>query len=165
MQYGEITFPFGMVKRQILAGPFRSCPLSFGQRAVLRIKLAKEIDAPAEINIPIKDFGIPEEDGEVYNALNAALEAMTHGHPVYVGCMGGIGRTGMFLSLLAKALGIDHPVKYVRANYLEYAVERDEQHEYIRRFDVEPLRKAVLLAKLKAGWYDTMKLFGVNLVK
>lgn len=165
MQYGEITFPFGMVKRQILAGPYRSRPTMYSGGIPLRIRLAKEIDEPSDISIPIADFGVPTEDGEVYNALNAVLEAMTHGRPIYVGCMGGIGRTGMFLSLVAKALGIDHPVKYVRANYLEYAVERDEQHEYIRRFDVEPLRKAVLLAKLKAGCIDTMKLFGVNLVK
>lgn len=52
---------------------------------------------------------------------------------VYVGCVGGHGRTGTVLSILAGLLGVSKdPVKFIRKNYCEKAVETVVQLEYIK---------------------------------
>ncbi len=77
------------------------------------------------VHLPIHDFSVPSPDqqDEVELALRETLEALLDGKPVYVGCMGGWGRTGLFLALLAKVCGVDQPVTYVRENYSNRAVE------------------------------------------
>ena len=59
--------------------------------------------------------------------------------------MGGWGRTGLFLALLAKVCGVENPVTYVRENYSPRAVETTDQHRLrqgVRRF--RPAALAVL---------------------
>ena len=53
-----------------------------------------------------------------------------------VGCMGGIGRTGLMLALLAKSFGEEDPVRYVRATYYSHAVETAAQKQFIAEFKV-----------------------------
>ena len=53
-----------------------------------------------------------------------------------MGCMGGIGRTGLMLSLLAKAFGVEDPVAYVRKHYYSHAVETKEQRQFIADFAI-----------------------------
>jgi len=71
---------------------------------------------------------------------------------VTVCCMGGHGRTGMALSILAgltKAVSTD-PVEFVRANYCEKAVESKAQLEY-----VEEITGIKVEAKLKKNFYSS----------
>ena len=83
------------------------------------------------VHLPIHDFSVPSPDqqDEVELALRETLEALLDGKKVYVGCMGGWGRTGLFLALLAKVCGVEEPVTYVRENYSSRAVETAEQYQ------------------------------------
>ena len=70
-----------------------------------------------------------------------AIQEALDGKEVYVGCMGGWGRTGLFLALLAKVCGEETPILYVRTHYTPRAVETREQQEYVDNFDVGALRR------------------------
>ncbi len=84
------------------------------------------------------DFGIPDEY-EVKQALVQTCMYLKRNHPVYVGCMGGIGRTGTFLALLCKMGGEHFPVDYVRKHYLPHAVETAQQMKFVAHFDITGL--------------------------
>ena len=93
-----------------------------------------------DVHLPIRDFGLPADHEAVRKALRDTLEALLLKKDVYVGCMGGFGRTGLFLALLAKAAGVSRPVAYVRNHYCARAVETDAQGRYIADFRVQSLR-------------------------
>lgn len=88
------------------------------------------------LHLPIHDFNVPEDNERTRLAVRQALLAAVRGQDVFVGCMGGWGRTGLFLALMAKAVGIADPVSYVRQHYTPKAVETDEQQDYVDNFDV-----------------------------
>jgi hypothetical protein len=149
-----VQINLGFVKRQIQAGPYRSKP-----QDMFGVKLAGEINAPCDISIPIRDFGVPADDAIVRDALRVVLRRLALRQTVYVGCMGGLGRTGTFLALLAKALGRSDPVGYVRENYSHAAVETREQEAYVANFDVSPLAFDALFASGTALYTDTIRFF------
>jgi len=103
----------------------------------------------ADVTLPIRDFQTPEgtiPPSEVAQALTKALTAALRGQDVYVGCMGGWGRTGLVLALLVKATGVtDDPVAFVRAHYNPRAVETADQAEYVAGFDVAPVRRRLFV--------------------
>ena len=142
------TYPF-----TLKAGPIYQCPCD-----VKCISLAEEIQGPQFWdNLEIEDFGIPDDGSEVYRILHKVIWAMARGDKLYVGCRGGIGRTGLFLSLVYKVLCQQDstvrmsPVLWVRDNYLRNAVETFEQADYVRDFDPTQLSATVTLAKLWAS--------------
>lgn len=102
---------------------------------------AERVPAAKAVHLPIHDFQVPDDDAAVEKALRQALQAALDGRQVYVGCMGGWGRTGLFLALLAKATGFDNPVACVRAHYTPHAVETEAQWRYVQDFDVRALRR------------------------
>jgi hypothetical protein len=114
----------------VYGGPYRDRPEAFRG-----VKLAKEIKSPCHVSIPIRDFSIPET-----SVLNAGLENAVYlllkGEPVYAGCMGGRGRTGLFLAILAKAFGVASPVEYVREHYFNHAVETTEQYDFVMEYPI-----------------------------
>jgi len=127
----------------IAGGPFRDCPLGvFGVRLTEQQPL--EWRGPeASLWLPIPDFSVPQMPAAaVGEAVVSALQASFSG-PVYVGCMGGWGRTGLFLALLAKAWGMSSPVAYVRREYGRAAVETAEQERYVAEFDAARLKRQV----------------------
>ena len=133
-----IIVPMG-AKRAVLvaAGPY-----SKFQDYRVGVCLAPEVIANKglvyDVIVEWPDFGIPDE----YEVKQALVEVCLHlikKHPVYVGCMGGIGRTGTFLSLLCKMGGEMFPVDYVRNHYLPHAVETRQQISFICDFDVTGL--------------------------
>jgi hypothetical protein len=116
------------------------------------VKLAKEIQVPCDISIPTKDFGTPDLQ-QLTEGLVKAVTAVLAGTPLYVGCMAGKGRTGLFLAVLAKSFGVANPVEYVRANYYPHAVETDGQYQFVEAFEVpatviEAIKKARFKARL-----------------
>jgi len=151
----------------ISGGPYREIPKGFAG-----VKMAREIDAPCYIDVPTQDFSVPDM-GKFTDGVQQALLVAISGVPVYVGCMGGIGRTGLFLAGMAKVslymqmrwwerlLGMQPEasdvVAYVRSNYISHALETDEQEAYVDLFDPRPAAKAVKTAlkfrkyKLKKG--------------
>ena len=134
------TFKFGAVDRTITGGPYRD---RFKDH--LGIKMAEEIKAPCEIDIPTRDFDVPKVD-DLDKGIRASLIPIARGQKVYFGCMGGIGRSGLYAAALAKTLGIPEPVKYVRANFKPHAVETEQQMKYIDAF--QPSLKTKLTASV-----------------
>lgn len=120
----------------IVGGPYRFCPPSFKG-----VKMAVEIKDPCHIDIPTRDFNVPDEM-MFRRGLVEGFVRMLRGQHLYVGCMGGIGRTGLYLAGIAKYTQrcgwIDQdPVEYVREHYIPHAVETDEQQQYIADLEWE----------------------------
>jgi len=125
-----------LVMRAVCGGPYKDKPAGF-----FGVKMAAEIDLPCDVDVPTKDYSTPTVQ-IMQHGLLAAYRALIADKPVYVGCMGGIGRTGLFLACLAKISGIADPVRFVRAHYLAHAVETDMQQLYVHDLDVSWLTKA-----------------------
>lgn len=104
------------------------------------VKLAAELDLPCEVDLPIKDFGVPSE-AQARAALEAAIDLLGQGKDLYAGCYGGKGRTGLFMALLAKSSGVERPIGWTRHSYHPEAVETMEQAQFIASFDVSELRQ------------------------
>jgi hypothetical protein len=148
MSLGVLKLP--LTKRQyftVTGGPFNDCP-----DTMTGVKMAAEIKKPCAIDIPTVDFQTPDRL-TLYRGLHKALDAVLAGQPVYVGCMGGKGRTGLFLAVLAKAFGIKKPVEFVRQHYYAHAVETAEQYAFVKRFTITaPMRRKVTQARRRAWW-------------
>jgi len=133
--HGNIELNAGKLTMHIYGGPyFNRPPEMYG------VNMAAEIDHPADVRVETKDFCVPSQD-LMYTALSKAITAsFKDKKSIYAGCMGGIGRTGLFMALMAKVFGEECPVEFVRANYKAHAVETIEQKTYVKTFPVEKLK-------------------------
>lgn len=143
-----IPVSIGKIKGFVFGGPFKKYVP--GTRRLVGVKMAAEIHHPHEVSIPTEDFSIPDE-GDMQAGLILALEAMLDGNDVYVGCMGGIGRTGLFMGCMAKlmqdcadagyepVINTGDPVQWVRGNYVSHAIETREQKLFVRHFNTTPI--------------------------
>ncbi|GAB3912402.1 protein-tyrosine-phosphatase [Microlunatus endophyticus] len=79
------------------------------------------------------DFGVPADRAIVLSDLGSLLDRARQGQSVEIGCLGGHGRTGTALALLAVLAGhpSDDAVAWVRTHYCPKAVETDEQQAYV----------------------------------
>ncbi len=145
-------------KVTVMGGPYREKPVG-----IKGVKLAPEINADCNVILDIPDFGIPTLHA-VDDAIYQALKILCEDGVIYIGCMGGIGRTGMFMAMLIKTIGTlniqaeektlwykiknflgyaaspylkmrNFPVGCVRDEYLSTAVETPEQHSFINHYD------------------------------
>lgn len=137
----KVTFPLGFRGRKVFAGPYKKGFQIKSKMGYKLIKLAKEISLPCDYDVPIADFSIPDKE-DLIPVVRAAICELAFGRSVFVGCWGGIGRTGLFLAVLAKALGVEPPISWVRMNYISNAVETQEQMKFVNelKFDAEFLR-------------------------
>lgn len=145
MKLGTNFLPFkaGVIRGSIYGGPFKS--YEQGTRRLVGVKMAKEIKHPHEIDIPVVDYGIPEESVMQMGLLRALAE-LERGNDIYAGCMGGVGRTGLFIGCMSKVL-IDYhagaymgeidPVKLTRKVFKGHAIETPEQEAFVLGFDTE----------------------------
>lgn len=142
---GYIALPaFRGSEFRMYGGPYLKIP-----QGMVGVKMAAEISAPCEVDIPTRDYCTPGLEA-MRDGLYETIEYILEGNPVYAGCMGGIGRTGLILALVAKAWGIEDPVAYVRKNYYSHAVETKEQMEYVANFEINPaLKKKIFWGKVK----------------
>lgn len=91
-------------------------------------------DVVEVISFPIPDFQVPGEGwAELIHEVIGRLES---GQKVLVHCMGGHGRTGLFLaSIIAKLEpDVENPVVVMRERYCQKAIETREQEACIFRF-------------------------------
>ncbi len=90
---------------------------------------------PACVGITWPDRGIPALGAAWWRELAKALPAVKG--DIGVCCMGGHGRTGVMLAILAALLGKvkkgDCPVEWVRAHYCNSTVESEAQADYVER--------------------------------
>ena len=129
-----ITTPSGRI-RYLLAGPTRDLP-----DHCMLVRCAEEITVPFDrvaFDVATEDFTPFDEDKlldavpEIFNWLEDEDTP-----DLYVGCMGGIGRTGTLLSILVAQhpdMTPDLAIKYIRAIYNSHAVETAAQREQVSR--------------------------------
>lgn len=142
-----LSFNVEHLSAMVFGGPFvRYVP---GTRRLFAVKMAAEIDHPHNVSVPTEDFGVPSYQDMTHGVLQA-IEAIYDGNDVYVGCRGGLGRTGLFMGCMAKVMidynrslqkdyeGTDDPVVLVRAQYKPYAIETQEQLDFVRGYDTGP---------------------------
>ena len=136
---------------RVLAGAFSDTP----RQAVVRLCLQAEqpmTDAHIHFRLPIKDFDVPPIRDAALAIAWVVWQGIIRRKMVYIGCMGGTGRTGVLLALLARVTSSeDGPdaIKYIRRVYRAGAVETKEQEQFVRSFPVKNLRR----------WYRLCALF------
>ncbi|HEV7758856.1 MAG TPA: protein-tyrosine phosphatase family protein [Acidimicrobiales bacterium] len=83
------------------------------------------------------DFGVPDDPAPVLAALGSLRDRARAGQRVEVGCLGGHGRTGTALAVLAVLGGHppDEAVAWVRAHYCTEAVETPDQEAFVAGLD------------------------------
>lgn len=149
---GTLSLNLSSDKKYIVCGG----PYIMKPPGMVGIKMALEVpyrlDGSIEIGVPTLDFSVPMVD-DLQRGLTDAVNHILRGEEVYVGCMGGRGRTGLFLAILAKAFGEKSPVEYVRLHYYTRAVETQEQYEFVGEFKI-PLK-----IKLKIWWFKMFSIF------
>lgn len=114
------------------------------ERRLIGVKMAAEINHPCDVSIPTVDFSVPDQKA-MKEGIIKALSLMLKGNDLYVGCMGGVGRTGLFMACMLKVMDtyegavVEDPVKKTRRLYKPHAVETEQQIEYVNDFDVSEI--------------------------
>ena len=108
-----------------------------------------------DIYFKIRDMGVPESLTEFKKLLSFTAKQMKAGKSVYVGCIGGHGRTGLFLAALTKFINGDKDaVTTVRKNYCHKAVESSEQIDWLNKnFGIKKVKETK--PKLTSVWGNT----------
>jgi len=130
-----------LINTKVYGGPYLDVPVDF-----FGVKMAEEIEHPHMVDIPTRDFDVPKVS-DLRAGIIKTLMGLINDEVVYVGCMGGIGRTGIFLAALAKVQieyrKVKHrpgrgedPVLYVRKHFIPHALETEQQMKFIADFDV-----------------------------
>ena len=118
----------------VMAGPTRELP-----EDRLLIRCAAEIPVEPSrmaVDIGTEDFQ-PFDPDKLTKELPNIIRLLKEDYRLYVGCMGGTGRTGTFLAILAgQHPGMNGPdaIKYIRAIYKSGAVETAEQALQVEQF-------------------------------
>lgn len=87
---------------------------------------------PQHLRYAIVDQQAPKNKEEFDRLIDWTIEQMKAGKRVHVGCIGGHGRTGLFLSVLTyKITGNEDSTAWVRENYCKKAVESHTQVEWL----------------------------------
>jgi len=84
------------------------------------------------IHLPIRDFCVPS-NSDLVRAINLVIEQARVGRNIAIHCSAGIGRTGLFVALLAKqvlSLSGEEAIAWVR-QYIQGAVETAEQRQLV----------------------------------
>lgn len=141
-----------MVSGIIFGGPYRNRPASMPGYC-----MAEELQhLPHDVAIPTRDFSVPTPEAMVEGMKQARKDLRDRGE-LYVGCMGGIGRTGLFMGSM-KLLDLmsahwlpdqdmlaEQAINYVRMNYKGHAIETNEQEAFLKAL---PLRKMAFIIRL-----------------
>lgn len=80
----------------------------------------------------IQDANIPEDTTSFTELINWLAEVSVT-ESIFVGCIGGHGRTGMVLAALVSVLGVSDAVTYVRSKYCTKAVETSGQIAFLNK--------------------------------
>lgn len=155
---GKLKVNIGKVQGVLIGGPYKAKPMK-----MLGIKMAAEIQASHSVSVPTEDFNVPTLE-DLTTGIVSGLMLLRQSSELYVGCMGGIGRTGLYLAAIRKVqLAVEfgwtkktldqdrlgqQAIIQVRAEYLPSAVETKQQQEYIRKLDVVPIIGALWMLNI-----------------
>lgn len=88
--------------------------------------------AGEEFLFHITDMSVPTSVSEFKHLLDYLEESILAGKKVFVGCIGGHGRTGLvFSALVNQMMGIEDSTTYVKENYCKKAVESIKQVDWL----------------------------------
>lgn len=121
----------------VMAGPTRELP---DDRKLVRCAAEIKVDPDrVAFDVSTGDFK-PFDENKLDLVLPNIMKALSEGERLYVGCMGGTGRTGTLLAILAG----QHPgmtggeaITYIRQVYRAHAVETSEQEGQVWEFSGE----------------------------
>ncbi|NIT54880.1 MAG: hypothetical protein GWN00_01130 [Aliifodinibius sp.] len=83
---------------------------------------------------PIKNYGVPGSKKNFDHLLKFLSDSILSGMDVFVGCIGGHGRTGLVLAALVNHMtGEVDAIRYVRENYCIKAVDNQKQEHWLHR--------------------------------
>lgn len=85
----------------------------------------------AEVLFLVPDMGVPSDVAEYTKLVNWTHKQLEAGLKVHAGCIGGHGRTGMFLAAVVSTFGEPDAINYVRKNYCHKAVESSVQGRFL----------------------------------
>ena len=126
--------------RKMFGGSFFDAPPPWEDFLTINL-MAESPQLPSDLYLPIQDYSVPSDPElmtEIFEKIKASPE------DVYVGCWGGIGRTGLFMSCYLKYTGVEDPLKVVRKDYNEHAVETPGQMDFLADFPApNPPRSAL----------------------
>ncbi len=138
----------------VYGGPFRLAPHGVIFRTLCLQAEPRELGAPhPDQYLRIRDFSVPDIRNAVFMLAWVMFESIVRKRSVYVGCMGGTGRTGLMLAILIRITYGDDGERAlwrVRQQYRARAVETKEQEEYLADFPVKNLRLWLKICKLIA---------------
>ena len=155
--------------------------LAMGPRQVMSFETATKVpdgfscashvggDTPLIISIDWPDFGIPTDVGrEFWLALVDDIKRLGI-KTISTQCVGGHGRTGVQLSILAHMLGaIEKPdayslIKWVQSNYCHHAVETSGQQRYVAEMCELPVGEELFpVSKKKSNFQLTDEPVGAS---
>ena len=93
-----------------------------------------------EIKYKIADMCAPTKVEDFRSLVTWTKGKLEEGLKVHAGCIGGHGRTGMFLAALVSEFGEKDAFNYVRKNYCHRAVESQVQMDFLAsEYDVKPI--------------------------
>lgn len=86
------------------------------------------------VRFPIVDQNVPDDRGTFDKLIDWTVEQMKAGKSVHVGCIGGHGRTGLFLSVLVNRItGQTDSTAWLRKHYCQKAVESKKQIDWLHK--------------------------------
>ena len=96
-----------------------------------------------EVKFEIADMSVPKDPAGFDQLIGWTRKQLEAGRKVHCGCIGGHGRTGMFLAALVSKFGEKDAISYVRANYCKKAVESSTQVKFLAdRYGITPVEGA-----------------------
>ena len=156
---GYCLLPIGDHLHTVIGGTFDAFKGCFGVCLEKHSSRAKE----ADILLDVPDFGVPSAR-EFSDTITRIVRQMIDEPdvPIYVGCRGGIGRTGMVIAALVRATIPDvDPVGWTRRNYLQSAVETGPQRALVESFDVQPALRLLNLHERRGIFSRLISLFSL----
>lgn len=93
-----------------------------------------------DIKFEVSDMQVPKDIKNYRKLVEWTKTQIDAGKKVHAGCIGGHGRTGMFLAALVSLYGEKDAISYVRKNYCDRAVESKTQVEFLAaEFGITPV--------------------------
>ncbi|MDG5496957.1 hypothetical protein [Niveispirillum sp. BGYR6] len=94
-----------------------------------------------EVLFRIPDQGVPPDLAEFGRLLDWTADQLRQGGLIHAGCIGGHGRTGMFLAALVRQMtGNADAAQYVRDHYCCKAIESERQVAFLaQHFNIRPV--------------------------